>query len=153
MTLAILTGLVLLVAQTESSSGPLAVQYAGQGRVERLQKLLEADPKIVVATDQGGRTPLHAAAAGGHVKTVALLLEKKAPPDARDRDGSAPLQLAAAGGHLQVVELLLAAGANPSGKNREGLTAADLAERGGHGAVKRRLERHSSSSPKIHNRC
>ena len=140
MSLAILTGLVLAVAQTESSSAPLAVQYAAQGRVERLQKLLEADPKAVVVTDQGGRTPLHAAAAGGHVKTVALLLEKKAPPDARDRDGSAPLQLAAAGGHLQVVELLLAAGANPSGKNREGLTAADLAERGGHKAVKRRLD-------------
>ena len=87
----------------------------GQGRVERLQKLLEADPKVVVATDQGGRTPLHAAAAGGHVKTVALLLEKKAPPDARDRDGSAPLQLAVAGGHLQVVEML-AAGANPSAR-------------------------------------
>jgi uncharacterized protein len=142
MSLTILTGLVLMVAQTqtESSSAPLAVQYAGQGRVEPLQKLLEADPKAVTVTDQGGRTPLHAAAAGGHVKTVALLLEKKATPDARDRDGSAPLQLAAAGGHLQVVELLLAAGANPSGKNREGLTAADLAERGGHRAVKRRLD-------------
>jgi ankyrin repeat protein len=140
MSLAVLTGLVLAVAQSESSSAPLAVQYAGQGRVERLQKLLEADPKAVAVTEQGGRTPLHAAAAGGHVKTVALLLEKKAPPDARDRDGSAPLQLAAAGGHLQVVELLLTAGANASGKNREGLTAADLAERGGHRAVKSRLD-------------
>src|SRR6266446_1289550 len=98
MTLAILAGLVLVVAQTESSSAPLAVQYTGQGRVERLQRLLEADPKVVAVADQGGRTPLHAAAAGGHVKTVALLLEKKAPADARDRDGSAPLHLAAAGG-------------------------------------------------------
>ena len=51
MSLAILTGLVLVVAQTESSSAPLAVQYAAQGRVERLQKLLEADPKAVVVTD------------------------------------------------------------------------------------------------------
>jgi hypothetical protein len=36
--------------QTESSSAPLAVQYARQGRVERLQKLLEADPKAVAVT-------------------------------------------------------------------------------------------------------
>ncbi len=81
------------------------------------------------------------------MKTVALLLEKKAPADARDRDGSAPLHLAAAGGHLQVVELLLAAGANPSGKNREGLTAADLAERGDHRAVKKRLEEAQQLKP------
>ncbi len=52
MTLAILAGLVLVVAQTESSSAPLAVQYTGQGRVERLQRLLEADPKVVAVADK-----------------------------------------------------------------------------------------------------
>ena len=46
MTLAILTGLVLLVAQTESSSGPLAVQYAGQGRVEVMQTLLAGGAQV-----------------------------------------------------------------------------------------------------------
>jgi len=145
--LPILISLMLVAAQTESMSPPLAHQYAGQGRIERLERLLEADPEAVTLEDQAGRMPLHVAAAGGHVKAVMLLLQKQAPPDARDREGSTPLHHAAARGHLQVVELLLGAGADPLGKNGEGYTAAELAERGGHRAVKRRLDQARQLKP------
>lgn len=47
--------------------------------------------------DFGGQTPLHAAARGGHVGTVTMLLQRGLDANARDKDGLSPLLLAVRG--------------------------------------------------------
>ena len=53
-----------------------------------------------------GQTPLHAAAAGGHVAIVVRLLAAGADPAPRDPAGRTPLHLAAKLGHAAVVGVL-----------------------------------------------
>jgi ankyrin repeat protein len=61
-----------------------------------------------------GQTPLHIAAARGHVPVVELLLRADpAAMDAGDEAGRAPLHVAAAGGVDAVCAALLRAGASP----------------------------------------
>jgi len=54
----------------------------------------------------GGWTPLHQAAARGHVRLVRILLDRNARTDVRSEDGHTPLDLARERGHDRVVELL-----------------------------------------------
>lgn len=62
----------------------------------------------------GGRfgTALQAAAGGGHVKVVTVLLESGADVNLQGGDYGNPLQAAATGGHVLVIEALLQAGAD-----------------------------------------
>jgi ankyrin repeat protein len=55
---------------------------------------------------EGGYTPLHQAAARGHLKMVELLLERNAEVNARTDDGRTPLTLARDNGHDAASELL-----------------------------------------------
>lgn len=77
-------------------------------------------------------TPLHDAAAGGHLETVRELAAGVAQIDALDESGCTPLHLAAANGHLQTVRTLLELGADPDVVDDEGLSAYDHAVRNGH---------------------
>jgi ankyrin repeat protein len=82
-----------------------------------------ADPN---GYDQQGGThsrPLHAAAAGGQVQLVELLVGAGASLDASSSRGT-PLQLAVAAQAEQVVQALLAAGANPNACGSGGEEAA-----------------------------
>lgn len=47
--------------------------------------------------DCSGQTPLHAAARGGHVEVLAMLLQRGVNVNARDQDGLTPLLLAVRG--------------------------------------------------------
>jgi ankyrin repeat protein len=85
------------------------------GEVETLRRLLVNDPGLARATNpeaqHQGWTGLHAAAKGGHVDAVRLLLEHGADPNAREAgDNTYPLHWAAAHGHLETVRLLLDGG-------------------------------------------
>ena len=63
-----------------------------------------------------GWTGLHAAAKGGHLEAVRLLLEHGADPNAREAgDNTYPLHWAAAHGHLEIVRALLDAGGDVHG--------------------------------------
>lgn len=79
---------------------------AGNGDTERLKRWLRygADPSI---GDYDRRTPLHLAAAEGHLDTVRVLLEHGADESAQDRWGTTPAQGAHASGHDAVHALLL----------------------------------------------
>ncbi|RKK08293.1 hypothetical protein BFJ68_g17270 [Fusarium oxysporum] len=61
----------------------------------------------------GGTTPLHLAAARGHLSIVEML-RTEMPLDLKDDYGCTPLCCAAKGGHTAVVELLLKSGADIS---------------------------------------
>lgn len=105
------------------------LELAFDGEHEEVSKLLEkgADP---MAKDGRGNTALSEAAVKGHLETVKLLLDWKAPtgsdPNCLGGDGRTPLHRAAFGGFTETVQLLLERGSDPRLKDRNGETAFDL---------------------------
>ncbi|KAH9233937.1 hypothetical protein K456DRAFT_1724788 [Colletotrichum gloeosporioides 23] len=77
--------------------------------------------------DSQSWTPLHWAAANGHVEVAAALAEAGAYLNAKDSEGWTPLFWAAFGGHAPVVKILLKLGADPTIKSNRDLTALDWA--------------------------
>ncbi len=107
-------------------------------------RLSEGSPPGVLDCD--GWTPLHHAAALGHVQVVDALLDGGAHVNQRSStprsyEGSTALHLAVAGGHAAVVESLLARGANPSLRDDAGYAAMHLAAELGHLGIVKRLVR------------
>ena len=94
----------------------------------------------------GVTTPLHEAAAGGHLQTVATLIEEGADVNARDESGKTPLHHAAANGHGQTVATLLDLAADPALVDTQGRTARDYALQNGHGATAEKLTLSSPSA-------
>ncbi len=78
-----------------------------QGNLERVRELIEEDPMIVNATEEGQCTPLHLAAVMGHKAVVEYLLEQGANIEAKNILDTTPLHWAAIQGHTAVVEYLL----------------------------------------------
>ena len=76
--------------------------------------------------DEGGRTPLHAAAAYDRLEAAAELIKAGAPLDAADKEGNTPLHYAAGYGRPRVAELLVRSGANGAAENAKGQTAVEL---------------------------
>ena len=77
-------------------------------------------------------TPLHLAARKNLPATVAMLLDKRAPPNAQDLRGNTALHLAAGKGYREVVRLLLAAPhVELNAQNKEGLTPLHIAVESG----------------------
>ena len=66
------------------------------------------------------RTPLHPAAAGGHLETVRLLLQLGADADRVDGSSESPLHLASSRNHYAVVQAIIEGGANVNLLNEEG---------------------------------
>lgn len=89
---------------------------AAFGDIERVRKILEADPASVRQVRANGKRPLTAAVEFGHDEIARLLLERGALPSwpelGAERGGS--LHAAARRGNRAMVELLLAHGADPN---------------------------------------
>ena len=108
----------------------LAAFFGHSSVVEFLLKS-GADVKISARNAQKV-TALHGAVARRDVRTVKMLLEAGADPNARQERGFVPLHDAAANGSLPLVELLLEHGARADAKADDGKTAADMAAERGH---------------------
>jgi len=107
---------------TRGEDGDSALHLAClYGREECAERLLAAGASPT-AVDGDGGTPLHDAAAGGHLGIVRRLMEAGAAAcvNVADHDGETPLHTGARGGHAEIVTLLLAAGADPSVTNAAG---------------------------------
>ncbi|XP_075551993.1 uncharacterized protein LOC142585259 isoform X1 [Dermacentor variabilis] len=77
--------------------------------------------------DNESRSPLHLAAARGHVTIVQLLLRAQARVDALDSEGKTPLMKAVEGHHLEAARCLLEQRANPDVPDQNLDTALHLA--------------------------
>ena len=101
---------------------------------QTLETLLQRprDPNVA---DDIGKTPLHYAAANGHIKPMRMLLEAGDTKDARDTQaaGWTPFLLAAWRGHVDSVSFLIEAGVDKDFETlNKGKTALHLAARHGH---------------------
>src|SRR3990172_7504907 len=82
------------------------IAAARDGNLAQVQALLDAGANVN-AVDEFGKTPLHGAAARGHVEVVrALRAAAGANVNARDDFGRTPLHEAAERGHVEVVRAL-----------------------------------------------
>ena len=101
---------------TPDTSFNLNDQRGPAGNIRLIRLLLDAgaivDPKNV--TRYQGRTPIQAAAEGGHEAVVLLLLENSADINApaSPSSGATALQTACYQGHVGLVKLLIARGAD-----------------------------------------
>eukprot|EP00964_Phaeocystis_antarctica_P032979 scaffold18681_cov63-Phaeocystis_antarctica.AAC.3 len=116
---------------------------------------VEGDAQAVAAwLDEGGgvdarladhsrETLLMAAAGGGHVATVRMLLQRGASVNLRSSYGGTALMDAADGGHTTIVQALLDAKADASVQAMNGSTALMAAEEEKHTATAQLLRQHA----------
>ncbi|KAG8084102.1 hypothetical protein GUJ93_ZPchr0010g8813 [Zizania palustris] len=91
-----------------SASGERLVSAARDGDTVEARMLLELSPALARYSTFGGlNSPLHFAAAKGHLDIVMLLLEKGADANARNYCGQTALMHACRHGHWEVVQMLL----------------------------------------------
>uniref|UniRef100_A0A0D9XLN7 RING-type E3 ubiquitin transferase n=1 Tax=Leersia perrieri TaxID=77586 RepID=A0A0D9XLN7_9ORYZ len=91
-----------------SASGERLVSAARDGDAVEARMLLELSPALARYSTFGGlNSPLHFAAAKGHLDIVTLLLEKGVDVNARNYCGQTALMHACRHGHWEVVQMLL----------------------------------------------
>jgi len=111
------------------------LQLACQGGYHAMVKALLAAGASRTAQNSNSASCLHAAAQGGHLACVTLLIgrpenQKMSPAeiDVRESLGRTPLFMAARFGHRYCCAALLAAGADPAAAMPSGHTALDIAK-------------------------
>ncbi|MGO9009355.1 MAG: ankyrin repeat domain-containing protein [Bryobacteraceae bacterium] len=98
------------------------LQAAGDGDVAVVRRLLSDDPRLVRASDDHLKTPLHWAAEHDRQDVAETLLQAGADLEATTSWGATPLDWAATMGSTKVADLLLARGA----KGMDFVAAASL---------------------------
>lgn len=93
------------VSRNPQRNQPLHAAVALGDSLETIRLLLTGGADVN-ATQAGGFTPLHQAAAAGKLEIVKLLLEAGARPDARCDQGKLPVDYARERGHAAVAEML-----------------------------------------------
>ena len=130
---------------TQYSCSALSLIYR---KAQRVESLLNADPKLVSCRDDDDRVPLHWAASYNRLPIVELLSDQKGfDIDAKDGAGWTALMMAASlkdGDTL--VDLLLAKGADVDEKTNNGQTALHFASSKSNLDTARKLLAHKASA-------
>ena len=95
--------------------------YAARlGLHDLAERLIAEHPEHVNATYKYGyeKTPMHAAASGGHTKILSLLIEHGVDVDCRGREGYTALHLTSQNGNLEAGKFLLDCGADINARSR-----------------------------------
>jgi hypothetical protein len=108
---------------------------AHHGNLNVVRLLAERRGSNVKLKNKQGRTPLHSAAAAGHVKLVQYLLKEGADINATGRFGETPLHCAASAGYTDIVRILVEEGAEIMYRKKDGQTPLHSAAASGHCAV------------------
>jgi ankyrin repeat protein len=118
------TGAARLKAMNVAFEPDRLVQFAGQGDAAVVEAFLEAGMSPDAKETRRGSTALIHAAANGHSRIVARLLDAGAAVNRPDDDGTTALAAACYFGRAPLVELLLAKGADPRAASKDGATSA-----------------------------
>jgi len=102
---------------------------AREGDASAVRQLLATELDLAVQTDERGRTPLHYAAAHGHVEVCAALAEAGPDVNAQDEDGETPLHYAIRRNRPGAAEFLLEQHADTELRNAYGRTPLLLVAR------------------------
>jgi ankyrin repeat protein len=102
-------------------------EAARSGDVDGLRALVRNKPDLIRATDAGGDTALHIAAAEGQIETATVLLKRDAPVNRMNQGKATPLHLATATGHLEMAVLLIGYNADVNARDSEGRTPLAVA--------------------------
>jgi len=125
-----------------SKDGFTALHFAcffGQPDAARL--LIEGGAAVdAVAANPSQVMPLHSAASARNLEAACLLLEHRAPVNARQQGGWVPIHAAAQNGDRPMAELLLKYRADPKLANDQGKTSAMVAREQGHAEIATLLE-------------
>ncbi len=125
-----------LTEQQVAAPTPL-MQASAQGRLDRVQALLDKGAPVNAVSDRGSALTL---AVAHQQDAVALrLLSDGAKPDLTGPDGVTALMLAAAQGNARLVRVLLARGADVNRRDAQGANAVAYAAREGNLAIIRHL--------------
>ncbi|CCW35962.1 WD40 repeat-containing protein [Chthonomonas calidirosea] len=103
------------------------LRSAAQGDTETVALLLALGASVHETEPEMERTALLLASAGGHIRTIDLLLDAGAEANESDRFGKTALYLAAEGGHVEALRRLLRARANPNFADCNGQTPLHVA--------------------------
>lgn len=125
--------------------GPALHALAEQGQEAEVLRLLQlGGAEVAHYANPDGESPLFIAAARGHVRVVAMLVEAHADINKLKHDGCTALMVAAHLNNLAVVEALLAARADTRARDKwyGNKTALQYALNGGHIDVARLLLEH-----------
>jgi ankyrin repeat protein len=112
---------------------------AEQGDLETVKELVQKDPQLVTAVDDGGYSPLHKAAYNNFPHIAEYLVSQGADLNASSGSGSTPLHGAAYYGHPEMVRLLVEWGAEFDVENAGGYTPLLSAGAGDHAEIVRIL--------------
>ena len=120
---------LLAAATTLFAAGcqPSIHDIVGREDLETAQKMIGADPGLLDARNNLGKTPLHYAVTYGTVDLLDFLIAKGADLNAADNTGMTPLHTAAMIGRTEEAERLLKAGANLEACDTFGDTPLHLA--------------------------
>uniref|UniRef100_A0A8C0D427 Ankyrin repeat domain 17 n=1 Tax=Balaenoptera musculus TaxID=9771 RepID=A0A8C0D427_BALMU len=127
------------VNEHTEEGGSLLCLAGSAGYYELAQVLLAMHANVEDREIKGDIPPLMAAANGGHVQIVKLLLAHKADVNAQSSTGNTALTYACAGGYVDVVKVLLESGASVEDRNENGHTPLMEAGSAGHVEVARLL--------------
>ena len=122
------------IGSVSSKTGQTALHTASMtGYKDSVWLLLERRADVV-AKDNKGRTSLHFAAEGGHLKICDILIEMGGAEllEARDQTQRTALMIASGAGHFSVVSALLSAGAQVDAETNMSNRALNMATENGH---------------------
>ena len=105
-------------ARSRARQTSLALRAANIGDIRSLQHLYD-DNADLSKGDYDNRTPMHLAAAEGHLEVVRFLLDNEISANHHDRWGGTPLDDAELGNHTDVIELLKQHGAEPGNSQHD----------------------------------